>query len=147
MVPIEAIAPRAAALPSTLDEARGRGDLLAPLVGATHVLSGGFATDVKRGPMVELEFQRNEFSTREKEFVVFVTLSPRERLRGETSFRLYDEANQLVAKSDPRKVNLRANELVLSSWRIPVFRTPGSYRAEWLINGKPAWRDHVRILP
>ena len=111
------------------------------------MVSGGFATTITRSPLVQPEHQRLEFSPADKEFTVFVTWSPRVRLRGETMFRFYDAANKVVASSNGRKVTLRPKELALSSWRIPVFRQPGTYRAELLLDGKPAWRDYVSILP
>ena len=147
MIPIAAIAPRPGVAVSTLEARRKRGDLLEPLVGEAHVLSGGFATSISRGPLVGPENQRAEFSSADKELVVFVTWSPRDRLKGQTSFKVYNSANQLVTMSKPKKVDLRKNELVLSSWRIPVFQKPGTYRAEIHFQDKPAWRDYVRILP
>jgi hypothetical protein len=147
VIPAAAMAVRAAGAGSTFEEARARGDLLEPLVNDEHVVSGGFATSITRGPLVQPEQQRLEFSSVDKEFSVFVTWSPRLRLRGETTFRFYDAANKVVASSNGRKVTLRPKELALSSWRLPVFTPPGTYRAELLLDGKPAWRDYVRILP
>jgi hypothetical protein len=147
MIPIAEVTVRPNTPVSTFAEARKRGALLEPLVNETHVLSGGFATNITRSPMVQPEAQRLEFSVNEKEFFIFVTWSPRARLRGQTMFRVYDEANRLVASSDGKKINFRPNELVMSSWRIPVFKQPGTYRAELQLDGKPAWRDYVQILP
>ncbi|HJR61899.1 MAG TPA: serine protease [Vicinamibacterales bacterium] len=147
MIPIAEIAPRAGAVPSTLESLRARGDLLLPLTGETHVVSGGFATSINRGPIVRPDDQRQEFSAKtDKEVVIFVTWSPRERLKGQTAFNVYDAAGQLVATSKPAKIDFRKSDLVMSSWRIPLFQAPGTYRAEIHLNGKPAWRDYVRVV-
>lgn len=147
MIPIAAVAARSGATLSTFETLRARGDLLEPLVGETHVLAGGFATTITRSPMVRPEDQRTEFSAADKEIVIFVTWSPRERLKGQTVFKVYDAANKPVVSSKPAKVDFRTNSLMMSSWRIPVFQQPGTYRVEIHFDGKPAWRDYVRILP
>jgi S1-C subfamily serine protease len=146
MIPIDAVKSRPGASVSTFETLRARGDLLEPLVRDTHVLSGGFATNISRSPMVRPEDQRVEFSGADKEIVIFVTWSPRDRLKGQTMFRVYDAANRLVAASKAAKVDFRKNELVMSSWRIPVFAQAGTYRAEIHLDGKPAWRDYVRVV-
>lgn len=147
MIPIASIAARPGAAVSTFDVLRARGDLLEPLVGDTHVLSGGFATSIGRATTVQLEDQRQEFSAKDKEFFIFVTWSPRERLKGQTTFQIYDAKNRLVATGKPTKIDFRKDDLVLSSSRIPVFQELGIYRVEIHLNGKPAWRDYVRIVP
>lgn len=147
MIPIAAIASRPAAPPTSVADARARGDLLAPLLNDQHVVSGGFATTVGRGPLVQPENQRSEFTSREERFSLFVTWSPHARLRGATTFRVYDETNRLVVESNSRKINLRPKELAITSWEIPVFKRPGTYRAELHLDGSPAWRDYVKIVP
>lgn len=130
---------------ASLDDLRARGRLLTPLQGDTHVLSGGFAPALARGPTVRPQDQREEFSAREKQFVVFVTWAPREQLKGHTSFHIFDADNQMVVSSKPAKINFRKNDLVLSSLKVPMFQTPGTYRVELHLDGKPAWRGYVRI--
>lgn len=147
MIPIGTITARPGAAASSFEALRARGDLLEPLVHDTDVLSGGFATRIGRGPTVSPEDQRHEFSTKEKELVVFVTWAPRERLKGQMAFKVFDAANRPVLLSKPSKVDYRKNDLVLSSLRAPMLQTPGIYRVEIHLDGKPAWRDYVRILP
>ena len=91
--------------------------------------------------------QRDEFSAREKEIVVFVTWAPRDKLKGQTSFHVFDPGSRAIMSSKPTKVNFRKGELVLSSVKIPVPREPGIYRAESHLDGKAAWRGFVRITP
>lgn len=146
MIPVGSIVARPGGTTSGFEALRKRGDLLEPLAGETHVVSGGFATAITRGPVVRADDQRREFSAGEKEFVVFVTWSPQERLRGRTTFQIFDAANRLIQSSKPAKIDFRKHELVMSSWRIPVLKSPGTYRAEIHLNGTPAWRDYVRIV-
>ena len=144
IVPLGAV-PKRASAPMTLAELRTKGLVLEPLVGDVHVLSGGFAAEVGRAQVVSLEDQRQEFSAADKEFVVFVTWAPRTRLRGSAVIQVRDSNNQVVAESKPRKLDVREKDLTLFSARLPVFKTPGTYRAEVLLDGKPAWRGYVRI--
>jgi len=146
IIPITAVTVRPGARASSFADLRVRGELLATLHGEGHVVAGGFATKLARSPIVQAEDQRLEFSAADKEVLIFVTWSPRERLKGQTAFHVYDAANRLVASSKPAKVDFRKSDLVMSSWRIPVPQLPGTYRAEIHFNGRPAWRDYVRIL-
>jgi hypothetical protein len=145
IVPATAVPAREGA-PMTMAEMRARGLVLEPLVNDVHVLSGGFAAQIGREQTVSLQDQRQEFSSADKDFVVFVTWAPRVRLRGQGMIQVRDVNNAVVAESKPRKLDLRAKELTLFSARLPVFATPGTYRAEVLLDGKPAWRGYVRII-
>lgn len=144
VLPVSAVIERATPV-MTLADLRARGFVLEPLVNDTHVLSGGFAKEIGRADVVSMQDQREEFSAADKEFVVFVTWAPRERLRGQAMVQVRDANNVVVAESKPRKLDVRAREMTLFSARLPVFPTPGSYRAEVLLDGKPAWRGYVRI--
>ncbi len=86
---------------TSLDDMRTRGELLAPVLGETHVLSGGFAVGINRGPTVAPEDQRSEFSIAEKAFTVFITWNPRERLKGMVSLKLFNADNRTLARGDP----------------------------------------------
>ena len=110
------------------------------------MLSGGFAAQIGREQTVSLQDQRQEFSSADKDFVVFVTWAPRVRLRGQGMIQVRDGNNAVVAESKPRKLDLRAKELTLFSARLPVFATPGTYRAEVLLDGKPARYDSPTIM-
>lgn len=131
----------------TLDELRARGELMPPVLGESHVLSGGFAVAISRGPIVAPTDQRTEFSTSEKGFTIFVTWSPQERLKGMVSMKLFTADNRPLSQSKPKKSDLRKQDLVLVSWRVPMLRTPGVYRADVLLDDKVMWRGHVRVTP
>ena len=147
VVPLSGIPTGALPAAIAIEAVRAGGHLLTPLEGDVHVLSGGFAGSIGRGPAVRPEDQRDEFSAREKEIVVFVTWAPREKLKGQTSFHVYDPASRAIMSSKPTKVNFRKSDLVLSSVKIPVPKEPGLYRAEIHLDGKAAWRGFVRITP
>jgi hypothetical protein len=78
IIPYGEIKPAANAAPATLDDLRARGELIAPVTGDVHNLSGGFAVGINRGPTVAPSDQRTEFSLAEKGF----TLLPQVRLLG-----------------------------------------------------------------
>jgi hypothetical protein len=147
VIPLSAIPAPPSAAPASLADLRARGQLLEPLQGDAHVLSGGFAPAIERGTTIRPQNQREEFSVREKELVAFVTWAPRTPLKGQTAFHFFDAHNRVVASSKPAKINFRKNDLVLSSAKVPVFQQPGTYRAEIHLDGKPAWRGYVRITP
>ncbi len=147
VVPLNGVPNGAFPTAIAIETVRAGGHLLTPLEGDVHVLSGGFAGSLGRGPTVRPEDQRDEFSAREKEIVVFVTWAPRDKLKGQTSFHVFDPGSRAIMSSKPTKVNFRKGELVLSSVKIPVPREPGIYRAEIHLDGKAAWRGFVRITP
>ncbi|HEY1303308.1 MAG TPA: hypothetical protein VGF24_07145 [Vicinamibacterales bacterium] len=134
-------------VPTSIDDLRARGDLIPALGGEEHILSGGFATGISKGPVVRPSDQRNDFSVADKPFTVFVTWSPQQRLKGMVALRLHDADNKVLAEGKPVKKDFRKDELVLMSWTVPVPKTPGIYRADVLFNDKPTWRGFVRITP
>jgi hypothetical protein len=133
--------------PTSLDDLRARGELLAPVLGETHVLSGGFAASINRGPTVAPEDQRSEFSIAEKAFTVFLTWNPRERLKGMVSLKLFNADNRQLVQSPPKKADIKKQDLILMSWRFDMLRTPGVYRADVLLDDKVMWRGWVRLTP
>lgn len=128
-----------------LADLRARGELLGPVLGEAHVVSGGFAASINRGPIVAPADQRAEFATSEKGFTVFVTWSPQERLRGMMSMKLYTADNRMLSQSAPKKSDLKKQNLVLTSWQIAMLKTAGVYRADVLMDDKIMWRGYVRL--
>ncbi len=122
-----------------------RGDLVLPLTGEEHVVSGGFAKMIAKSQTVQPSDQREQFSSVDKTFVTWVNWAPLERLRGETILRVFDGENRTVMETKPGKLDVRKDQRVLSSWTLPVPATAGVYRADALIDGKPIWRGFVRI--
>lgn len=122
-----------------------RGDLIPALSGEQHVVSGGFAKQINRGPAVAPGDQREEFTSQDKTFVTWINWSPQDRVRGTSILRLFDADNRVVLESKPAKIDLRKGQLSLSSWQIPVPNAPGMYRVDAAIDGKPIWRGFVRI--
>ena len=147
IVPVSLIRVQPEAQPSTIADLHQRGELVPPLVGDEHVMSGGFARDIVKGPVVAPSDQREEFSIREKIFAAFVTWNPLQRLKGVTKLRVYDSDNRLVGESKPDKVNVRKAQLALTSWQVSVPPTAGLYRVDVFFEEKPLWRAFVRITP
>lgn len=135
------------AAPVALAELRARGIVLEPLVGTEHVVSGGFASQIARGTTtVRVDQQRQEFRLTDKEITIFVTLSPAERLRALGGFQVFDAASRRIAESKPGKLNLPKQNLVLFSAKIAVPSAAGTYRAEFHLDGKPAWRGYFKVI-
>jgi len=147
ITPVSAVPAGPLPAPVAIEAVRAAGHLLTPLEGDVHVVSGGFAASIDRGPTVRPQDQRVEFSPSDQAIAVFVTWAPRTPLKGLTTFHVYDAGNRLIASSKPTKINFRRNDLVMSSMKLPVPHQPGIYRAELHLDGKPAWRGNVRITP
>lgn len=146
IVPMSLVRVRPDAPVSSLSDLRARGELVSALWGDQHVQSGGFAKSVGKRPVAPVD-QRDDFSVRDKTFVLFLTWNPLERLRGQTRARMYDADNRLVLESKPKKSDFRKRDVTFSTWEIPITFEPGSYRAEILLDDKPMWRGFLRITP
>lgn len=147
IVPFSMVRPAPGAAPAAMADLRARGELIPALDGDEHVLSGGFARAIDRRQTIAPSEQREEFSAREKSFFVFVTWDAKERLRGTTQFRMYDDHNRAVVESKPAKANFSKQQLTFTSIEVPMLKVAGMYRADLLFNGKPVWRGFVRITP
>lgn len=147
IVPLTSFRWNPASAPQAIVDLRAGGHLVAPLAGDEHVLSGGFARGINRGPIVGPDAQSDQFSITEKQFVVFVTWSPQQRLRGMVALRVHDGDNRLIVESKPKKSDLRKGNLTLSTWTLPMLPSPGTYRTDVLLDGRPIWRGYVRIHP
>jgi hypothetical protein len=80
-------------------------------------------------------------------FLVFVPWLPKQRLRGHMRLRIYDADNRVAVDSKPAKSDFRKEQLLLSSWSIPMLSGVGTYRADVLLDDTPMWRGFVRITP
>ncbi len=63
-------------------ELQARGELVLPIVGDEHVVSGGFAKTIVKGPVVAPADQREAFSSIDKSLVTWVNWNPQQRVRG-----------------------------------------------------------------
>ena len=147
VIPLSAFRVNADATPASLADLRTRGELIAPVRGEQHVLSGGFASGLIKKASIQPADQRDEFSIGEKGFTVFVTFSPLERLRGMLSLRIYDAESRVVTEDKPVKRDLRKGALLMSSWQLSMPKAPGLYRADVLLDDKVMWRSYVRVTP
>jgi len=147
VVPLNLVRFRPGAPTESVAALQQRGDLVAPLVGEEHVVSGGFARDIVKGPTVTPADQREQFSSQDKAFVVFVNWNPRERVRGQSMLRVFDADNRVIMESKPAKLNVRKGQWTMSTWQLRVPPNAGYYRVDAMIDGKPIWRGFVRIGP
>ncbi len=146
VIPIGLIPPESKAAVSLTELVR-TGVLMRPLAGERNILSAGFANKFKnQGPGSQPIDQRYEFTRAERTMVVFVTWQPQERLRGLLTLQIYDDENRVVGQSKAKKVNLRAGNTVLTDFTMSVPSEPGVYRADVLIDGRPAWREFFRVV-
>jgi hypothetical protein len=123
-----------------------RGELVQALIGEEHISWGGFAAGYSKETRLASD-QRDRFSRQERTFVTFINWKPLARLRGMSSVRIYDSDNRMVGQSTPAKVDLRKDQLTVSSWTMQVPSAAGPYRVDALLDGKPMWRGYVRINP
>lgn len=147
IVPFNLVRVPEGATGSALAELRASGEIIAAVSGDEHVVSGGFARAIAKSPIVAPAEQRDEFSVHDKSFVVFVSWSPQQRLKGQMVLRLHDADNHVVVESKPKRTDLPRRDLRLSSWEIPMLATPGLYRADVLLDARTLWRGFVRITP
>jgi hypothetical protein len=146
VIPIGLIPPGSKAAVSLTELVR-TGVLMRPLAGERNILSAGFAYKFKnQGPGNQPIDQRYEFTPADGKMVVFVTWQPQERLRGLLTLQIYDDENRVVGQSKAKKVNLRAGNTVLTDFTMSVPSEPGVYRADVLIDGRPAWREFFRVV-
>jgi hypothetical protein len=145
VVPISLVRAPLDAAPTSLADGRARGDLIPAVQGRQHVLSAGFARGITRNETITPADQRQDFSVRDKEFVVFLTWAAQKRIRGAVVLRMYDEANRITLDTKPGKLDVRPGDRKMVNWRLTVPQRPGMYRAEVLVDGVPHWRGFVRI--
>ena len=88
---------------------------------------------------------RDEFSMRDKAFVAFVSWSPRERLRGQAVWKLFDLEGRPVSTSKPQKSDFKKGARSTSLWEVPMLSAPGIYRVEFFLDTSMMWRGFVRI--
>jgi hypothetical protein len=132
--------------PVAVADLRSRGELLPAVRGSENVLAAGFAKSIiKDGPAIRPAQERQEFNPTDKTFVAYMSWAPQARVKGMLVFRLVNEANQVVAESKPKKIDIRTNTVGLMSWEIPVPGAAGWYRGDFLLDGVPMYRRFVKI--
>jgi S1-C subfamily serine protease len=147
VIPIGLIPPESKAAVSLTELVR-TGVLMRPLAGERNILSAGFAHKFKnQGAGNQPIDHRYEFTRADGTLVVFVTWQPQERLRGLLTLQIYDDENRVVGQSKAKNVNLRAGNTVLTDFTMSVPSEPGVYRADVLVDGRPAWRGFFRVVP
>jgi hypothetical protein len=143
-VPLAAL-PAAPAQSLPLAQVASTNGFVQLVTASRQVLNGGFAVRIEgKGPSARPVDQRTDFDRKDPGVVTFVTWLAKERFKGTSTARLYDMSNRLLGESKPAKTTLRANDLLLSSWRFPV-PPPGAYRVDVLLGDAVAWRGHFAV--
>lgn len=124
-----------------------RGEVLAALHGDDHIVEAGFTRAVSKSDRRGAFEARDDFAMRDKSFTAFVNWSPRERLRGQAVWRVFDMQGRTVLTSKPQKADFRKGARSTSFWEVPMLSAPGIYRVELSLDTSPMWRGFVRITP
>jgi hypothetical protein len=144
IVPIQMIRIDSAAPPVALADLRSRGVTTPPVASSDHVMTAGIGRVDGKGKLQATE-HHGELSLRETGFAVYVMWLPKERLRGQMLVRVFDSENRLVAQSKPEKIDIRKGQSLTSAWTLPMVGSPGTYRADVLVDGTAVWRGFVAI--
>ena len=124
-----------------------RGEVLAALLGDDHIVEAGFTPAMSKSDMRGAFVARDDFSIRDKAFTAFVSWSPKERLRGQAVWRVFDVEGRIVLTSKPQKADFKKGARSTSFWEVPMLPAPGIYRVELSLDTSSMWRGFVRITP
>ncbi len=144
VIPLQVINFKPTAPTVALSDLRSREITVPGVFGDQHVLTGGIGRVDAKGKL-EAPEHHSQLSIRDKAFAVFVTWTPRDRLRGQMVVRIYNGENDVVGESKAAKVDFRKSETSRSAWSFPMPPSPGVYRADVRLDGKTMWRGYVRI--
>jgi len=141
-VPIDLVGDSAEKPPANIADLRTRREILPPVTGGLHLAGGGFAARFESVRPVD---EREEFSAADKKLVVYVRWNPNQRLRGVSRLLVWRQDGRLAVESKPKKVDLKADTLVLTQWELPVPAPPGPYVVEVLLDDRVMWRKALRV--
>jgi len=145
IIPFGVVGSQASASPLALDQLRSTGRVMSPVAGGNQVASGGFVRGAKRGDPGSDFVDR--FTTADKIISVVLAWSPADRLRGQSVIRLFDADNNVLASSQPRRVNYGKGSYTQSRWEIPTPPKAGFYRVDVMIDQTTFWRGFLRVDP
>lgn len=89
--------------------------------------------------------ERDEFSAADKKLVAYVRWNPNQRLRGTSRLRVWRQDGSLAVDSKPKKIDLKADILVITQWELPVPAPPGPYVVEVLLDDRVMWRKLLGV--
>jgi hypothetical protein len=58
-----------------------------------------------------------------------------------------DGENNVIGVSPARKVNFNKGSTGRSAWDVPMVKSPGLYRVDVTVDGRPYWRGFFRVNP
>lgn len=146
VLPVSSIRSSGAGRAAPIADLRSRNVLMSAVDGRDHILSGGFAREIQRSGLRPVD-QRDEFSSVDKRLFVFLNWDPKERLRGTMIYRVFNEENQTVMESKPRKADFRPGRGAFSQWELPVPQAHGIYRVDVVVGEITVWRGLFRVTP
>lgn len=133
--------------PTPLEDLRAKGEVLSGTQGEDHILEAGFTRSMTAKQLRGASEVRDDFALAEKSFLVFVNWLPRERLRGQMTWRIFDNTGREVMTSPAQKADLKKDNRIVSSWEVKMLPAAGIYRVEAWLDTAVMWRGFVRITP
>jgi S1-C subfamily serine protease len=134
--------------PTRLSQIAAHGEFVEPLSKRNSIQVASLTSVVNRDPanvVIPGDFKR-VFSRRENKAVMFVNWQFFSKEKLSCAIRIIDSDNKLLSESKPRDVSLAPGKIVSVTWDIPVGSMPvGIYRADLVIDNKPAWREFFRV--
>jgi hypothetical protein len=150
-VPITSVhIPEAGAQPIPLEQFVQAGGLIPPLTTGERIIDFGTLAlrVIRQGPVPQTEGERFQYSRRDGQIVVFLSVLPNKETKSQLVCRLYDLRNHLVGQTQPVKLNLGAFKRSYSWWSIDISTLrDGLYRADVFIGEQAAWRTFFRLTP
>ncbi len=126
------------------------GDLLARGIAARPVTGG---QNVMYGILGQGEVAlrsglsaKSTWSRRDGTATLQITWDSGRKREGQVVFQVFDIDNKMVEASKPGKIKVRAGELEISSWKLPVADlTQGVYRIGVLLGEEVVWRTFLNL--
>jgi len=134
---------------TTIDGLLKAGQFTPPLVTSPSVLNGNLARTInKKTDPPQVIDEKSEFSPANADAVLLITWLPKEKRKGQPSFRLYDIDNQLISETlNKKKITVTPNKLSYSLWEMNFAKLPpGIYRIDVLLDGDFVWRTFFRMI-
>jgi hypothetical protein len=142
--------PEAGAQPIPLEQFVQAGGLIPPLTTGERTIDFGTVAlrAIRQGPVPHTEGERFQYSRRDGQIVVFLSLLPNKKIKSQLVCRLYDLSNHQVGQTQPVKLNLDALKRSYTWWSINISTLPdGLYRVDVFIGDQAAWRTFFRLTP
>jgi hypothetical protein len=132
---------------TTLEQMARTGQFVPALLRKDNIVSGSLVRALPKGKEIpSLIDDKFEYSRADASAFVSLIWSPREKVKGLSTIRVYDLDNRLLSEGRPIKVKMSAGET--KSWSSELHLAglrPGIYRVDLTLDGNPLWRAFFRI--